>query len=76
MASVGSAPFSANLAPQHDFSPPLQTAMRDAGVWLVIPCYKVRNHILQVISRAPAAASCATSSSTDSNGREISSPRV
>ena len=54
MASVGSALSSANLAPQHDFSAPLQTALREAGVWLVIPCYKVRDHILQVISHAPS----------------------
>ena len=54
MASVGSAPFGVSLTPQHDFSAPLQTALRDAGVWLVIPCYKVRDHILQVISRAPS----------------------
>jgi glycosyltransferase involved in cell wall biosynthesis len=25
-----------------------------AGVWLVIPCYKVKAHILQVIAKAPA----------------------
>lgn len=35
------------------FSGPIETALKDAGVWLVIPCYKVRDHILQVIGRAP-----------------------
>jgi dolichol-phosphate mannosyltransferase len=28
-------------------------ALERAGVWLVIPCYKVRAHILQVLAKAP-----------------------
>lgn len=28
-------------------------ALHDAGVWLVIPCYKVKAHILKVLARAP-----------------------
>lgn len=32
---------------------PLESALRDARVWLVIPCYKVRGQIMQVIARAP-----------------------
>lgn len=30
------------------------SALSGAGVWLVIPCYRVRAHILQVIARTPA----------------------
>lgn len=41
------------VTPSH-FSGSFETALRDAGVWLVIPCYKVRDHILQVIARAPS----------------------
>lgn len=29
-------------------------SLEDAGVWLVVPCYKVRDHILRVIRRTPA----------------------
>jgi dolichol-phosphate mannosyltransferase len=29
-------------------------SLAEAGVWLVIPCYKVRAHILRVIGKAPA----------------------
>src|SRR6476660_220156 len=29
-------------------------ALVDAGVWLVIPCFKVKAHILNVIAKAPA----------------------
>jgi glycosyltransferase involved in cell wall biosynthesis len=29
-------------------------ALSEAGVWLVIPCYRVRAHILKVIARTPA----------------------
>ncbi|WP_312163482.1 glycosyltransferase family 2 protein [Phenylobacterium sp.] len=35
-------------------SGPHETGLRAAGVWLVIPCYKVRDHIGQVIAGAPA----------------------
>jgi glycosyltransferase involved in cell wall biosynthesis len=28
-------------------------ALEEAGVWLVIPCYKVRDHILRVIEKTP-----------------------
>lgn len=28
--------------------------LEDAGVWLVVPCYKVRAHILNVIAKTPA----------------------
>jgi dolichol-phosphate mannosyltransferase len=44
--------------------PPFERSIRDAaapalslegaGVWLVVPCYKVRSHILRVIRRTPA----------------------
>ena len=30
-----------------------EPALEGAGVWLVIPCYKVRDHILKVIARTP-----------------------
>ncbi len=29
-------------------------SLEGAGVWLVVPCYKVRGHILRVIAKAPA----------------------
>lgn len=29
-------------------------SLEDAGVWLVVPCYKVTGHILRVIRRTPA----------------------
>ena len=29
-------------------------SLEGAGVWLVVPCYKVRDHILRVIKRTPA----------------------
>jgi len=45
-------------------APPAERPVRDpaapalslegAGVWLVVPCYKVRGHILRVIKRTPA----------------------
>jgi glycosyltransferase involved in cell wall biosynthesis len=31
-----------------------QLALEEAGVWLVIPCYKVKAHILKVLAKAPA----------------------
>ncbi|MET0274337.1 MAG: glycosyltransferase family 2 protein [Phenylobacterium sp.] len=31
----------------------LPPSLEDAGVWLVIPCYKVKAHILNVIAKAP-----------------------
>jgi dolichol-phosphate mannosyltransferase len=31
----------------------LAPSLEDAGVWLVIPCYKVKAHILGVIAKAP-----------------------
>lgn len=39
---------------QSYFDGPVETTLRDAGIWLVIPCYKVRDHILQVIESAPS----------------------
>lgn len=45
-------------------APPIDRPVRDApgpalsldeaGVWLVVPCYKVKGHILRVITRTPA----------------------
>jgi glycosyltransferase involved in cell wall biosynthesis len=32
----------------------LAPALEEAGVWLVVPCYKVRAHILRVIAKTPA----------------------
>ena len=29
-------------------------ALETAGVWLVIPCYRVKPHILSVLAKAPA----------------------
>ncbi len=33
---------------------PSDPRLDEAGVWLVIPCYKVRDHIARVIARTPA----------------------
>lgn len=33
---------------------PSDPRLDEAGVWLVIPCYKVKDHIAQVIARTPA----------------------
>lgn len=57
MASVGSPPVVGGKGrgvSQPYFGGPFETALKDAGVWLVIPCYKVRDHILRVIARAPS----------------------
>ncbi len=34
--------------------PALPLALEEAGVWLVVPCYKVTDHILNVIAATPA----------------------
>lgn len=33
--------------------PAAEPSLEGAGVWMVIPCYKVKDHILRVIDRAP-----------------------
>lgn len=42
-----------HYAPSQDLRN-LEPALEGAGVWLVIPCYKVTDHILRVIVRVPA----------------------
>jgi len=42
-----------HYAPSQDLRN-LEPALEGAGVWLVIPCYKVTDHIMRVIDRAPA----------------------
>src|ERR1700709_1655576 len=32
----------------------LDPTLEGAGVWLVVPCYKVKGHILKVIEKTPA----------------------
>jgi glycosyltransferase involved in cell wall biosynthesis len=32
----------------------VEPSLEGAGVWMVVPCYKVKDHILRVIARAPA----------------------
>ena len=32
----------------------MEPALEGAGVWIVIPCYKVRDHILNVLAKVPA----------------------
>ena len=57
MASLGSSlqgGAKGRVVPQAHFNGTVETTLRDAGIWLVIPCYKVRDHILQVIESAPA----------------------
>ncbi|WP_293454054.1 glycosyltransferase family 2 protein [Phenylobacterium sp.] len=34
--------------------PPPALRLEESGVWLVVPCYKVRGHILRVIEKTPA----------------------
>ncbi|WP_293316686.1 glycosyltransferase family 2 protein [Phenylobacterium sp.] len=41
-----------HYAPSQDLRN-LEPALQGAGVWLVIPCYKVTDHIMRVIDRAP-----------------------
>ncbi|UTP40965.1 glycosyltransferase family 2 protein [Phenylobacterium sp. LH3H17] len=41
-------------APVAEHSNTLSSALRDGHIWIVIPCYKVRNHILRVIEKIPA----------------------
>lgn len=36
------------------FADPRTVSLEGAGVWLVVPCYKVKGHILRVIRKAPA----------------------
>ena len=31
----------------------MDPSLEDAGVWLVVPCYKVKAHILGVIEKTP-----------------------
>ena len=54
-----------------------------AGIWLVIPCFKVREHILQVIAKAPAwieGIVCVDDACPDRSGdfitAEVTDPRV
>jgi len=50
------------MQPTDSFSPPVaaspaasaDSTLLDARVWMVVPCYKVRDHILDVIARAPS----------------------
>ena len=41
-------------ARRRDDPRPADPRLDEAGVWLIIPCYKVRDHIARVIERAPA----------------------
>lgn len=41
------------LAGLNAFAPP-ESTLRDARVWLIVPCYKVRGQIMRVIARAPS----------------------
>jgi glycosyltransferase involved in cell wall biosynthesis len=36
------------------WQPRPQVRLEGAGVWLVVPCYKVRDHVLRVIAKTPA----------------------
>ncbi len=57
MASVGSSLLggaTGRVVSQAYSNGTVETTLRDAGIWLVIPCYKVRDHILQVIESAPS----------------------
>src|SRR5262245_1398506 len=40
--------------PMAQWGPPPRASLEAAGVWLVVPCYKVRNHVLRVIEKTPA----------------------
>jgi glycosyltransferase involved in cell wall biosynthesis len=58
-------------------------ALNAAGVWLVIPCYKVKAHILSVLSKAPAWVEgivCVDDGCPEGSGdfieRQVSDPRV
>lgn len=62
---------------------PADPRLDEAGVWLVIPCYKVKDHIARVIARAPAWVEgivCVDDACPDGSGDFIAShiedPRV
>lgn len=64
-------------------APPSRLALKDAGVWLVIPCFKVRAHILNVIAKAPSwieGIVCVDDACPDRSGElieaEAKDPRV
>jgi glycosyltransferase involved in cell wall biosynthesis len=45
----------AKKAPSVDRRRPVyEPRLEGAGIWLVVPCYKVKNHILRVIEKTPA----------------------
>ncbi len=55
----------------------------EAGVWLIVPCYRVRNHVAKVIARTPAWVEgivCIDDACPDGTGdyirAEITDPRV
>lgn len=38
---------------RHEAQRPGEVSLDGAGVWMVVPCYRVKDHILRVIERAP-----------------------
>lgn len=60
-----------------------ESRLKAAGVWLVVPCYKVRGHILRVIEKTPAwfeGIVCVDDACPDGSGdfieAEAKDPRV
>ncbi len=60
-----------------------EPSLEGAGVWLVIPCYKVRAHILDVIAKTPAwieGVVCVDDACPENSGdlveSEVKDPRV
>jgi glycosyltransferase involved in cell wall biosynthesis len=47
-------PVPARPFPGQNGADALAPSLADAGVWLVVPCYRVKSHILRVIARTPA----------------------
>ncbi len=62
---------------------PADPRLDEAGVWLIIPCYKVKDHIARVIARMPAwieGAICVDDACPEGSGdyieQTIADPRV
>jgi dolichol-phosphate mannosyltransferase len=70
-------------ARRRDDPRPVDPRLDEAGVWLIVPCYKVRDHIAQVIARMPAwieGVVCVDDACPEGSGdfieRQITDPRV
>src|SRR5689334_24489077 len=54
MTSIDRIARGPNRLPEDRRRPAADPSLEHAGVWLVVPCYKVSAHILKVIAKTPA----------------------